>query len=285
MQKWTQRVLAEFSKPENWMRWAENLLHLAIIFGLAWLLSRIVRRSLQKLRWHIARGMDKHGVGATVEMDNRAVTLIAVISKVSSSLIWIVALVMALSQLGEHVEPLVAGLGIVGIAVGFGAQTLIKDWLGGLFILLEDQLRIGDSVTINGIGGVVEEINLRTTVLRGETGAVHTIANGSIATLSNMTRDYAFYVFEATVAHGADLDRAIAIVTEEGAKVAEEEPYKAVILAPMEPVGIDRLADRGATIKARIKTIPGKQALVGREMNRRVKMRLDAEGIKAPVVP
>jgi moderate conductance mechanosensitive channel len=285
MQKWTQGALAEFSKPENWMRWAENLLHVAIIFGLAWLLSRIVRRSLQKLRWHIARGMDKHGVGATVEMDNRAVTLIAVISKVSSSLIWIVALVMALSQLGEHVEPLVAGLGIVGIAVGFGAQTLIKDWLGGLFILLEDQLRIGDSVTINGIGGAVEEINLRTTVLRGETGAVHTIANGSIATLSNMTRDYAFYVFEATVAHGADLDRAIAIVTEEGAKVAEEEPYKAVILAPMEPVGIDRLADRGATIKARIKTIPGKQALVGREMNRRVKMRLDAEGIKAPVVP
>ncbi len=285
MQKWTERALAEFSKPENWMRWAENLLHVAIIFGLAWLLSRIVRRSLQKLRWHIARGMDKHGVGATVEMDNRAVTLIAVISKVASSVIWIVALVMALSQLGEHVEPLVAGLGIVGIAVGFGAQTLIKDWLGGLFILLEDQLRIGDSVTINGIGGSVEEINLRTTVLRGETGAVHTIANGSIATLSNMTRDYAFYVFEATVAHGADLDRAIAIVTEEGAKIAQEEPYKSVILAPMEPVGIDRLAERGAAIKARIKTVPGKQALVGREMNRRVKMRLDAEGIKAPVVP
>jgi moderate conductance mechanosensitive channel len=285
MQKWSERALAEFSKPENWMRWAENLIHVAIIFGLAWLISRIVRRALRKLRSHIARGMDKRGEGATLEMENRAVTLITVISKAASSVIWIVALVMALSQLGERVEPLVAGLGIVGVAVGFGAQTLIKDWLGGLFILLEDQLRIGDSVNINGIGGAVEEINLRTTVLRGENGALHTISNGSITTLANMSREYTYFVFEATVAHGADLDRAIAIVGEEGAKIAAEEPYKTVILAPMETVGVERLAERGAMIKARIKTIPGKQALVGRELNRRVKMRLDAEGIKSPLVP
>jgi small-conductance mechanosensitive channel len=231
------------------------------------------------------RGMDKRGAGTSVEMENRAVTLIAVLGKLSSAVIWVLALVMALSQLGEHVEPLVAGLGIAGVAVGFGAQTLIRDWLGGLFILLEDQMRLGDSVTINSIGGSVEEINLRTTVLRSENGAVHIIANGSIATLSNMTRDYTYYVFEATVAHGADLDRAIAIVSEEGARIAADEAFKSMILAPMEPVGIDRLAERGATIKARIKTVPGKQGIVGRELNRRVKMRLDGEGIKSPTLP
>lgn len=285
MKKWLERGLEEIARPENWLRWTENLIHLAIILGLAWLISRLLRRSLLKLRSHIVKGMDKRGAGSTLEMENRAVTLIAVLSKLASSVVWIVAIVMALSQLGEHVEPLVAGLGIAGIAVGFGAQTLIKDWLGGLFILLEDQMRIGDSVTINGISGAVEEINLRTTVLRGENGAVHIIANGSIVTLSNMTRDYTYYVFEATVAHGADLDRALTIVSEEGAKIAAEEPYKSMILAAMEPVGIDRLADRGATIKARIKTVPGKQGLVGRELNRRVKTRLDAEGIKSPTLP
>jgi small-conductance mechanosensitive channel len=285
MRKSAERAFDEISKPENWLRWTENLIHIVIIIGLAWLITVIVRRSMKKLRSHIMRGMDKRGVGATLEMENRAVTLIAVLSKLTNSVVWIIALVMALSQLGEHVEPLVAGLGIAGIAVGFGAQTIIKDWLGGLFILLEDQLRIGDSVTINGIGGAVEEINLRTTVLRAENGAVHIISNGSITALSNMSREFTYYVFEATVAHGADLDRAITIVSEEGAKIAQEEPYKDLVLAPMDPVGIDRLGERGALIKARIKTIPGQQGVVGRELNRRIRLRMDAEGIKAPQLP
>ncbi len=121
---------------------------------------------------------------------------------------------MALTELTFHIEPLLAGLGVAGLALGLGAQTLIKDWLGGLFLLLEDQLRIGDSVTINGISGGVEEINLRTTLLRGENGAVHIIANGSITSLSNFTRDYSYYVFEITLAHGSDVDRALEICGE-----------------------------------------------------------------------
>jgi small-conductance mechanosensitive channel len=285
MGKWMQRGLDEVSKPENWLRWAENLIHVAIILALAWLFSHLLKRALMKLRSHIVHGVDKRGTGSSAEMEQRAITLISVLTKVCSSIIWILALVMALSQLGEHVEPLIAGLGIAGVAVGFGAQSLIKDWLGGLFILLEDQLRISDSVTINGISGSVEEINLRTTILRGETGAVHIIANGTITTVTNMNRDYAFYVFETTVAHGSDLDRAITIIAEEGQKIAQEDPYKDVILATMETVGVDRLADKGAIIKTRVKTVPGKQALVGRELNRRVKSRFDAEGIKSPQLP
>jgi small-conductance mechanosensitive channel len=284
MRKWWEQASAEFSKPENWLRYAETAVHVAIILALAWLIARLARRWMLRLRSYIVRMMDKRGAGSTLEMENRATTIIAVLSKLSGTAIWLVALVMALSQLGEHVEPLVAGLGVAGIALGLGAQTLIKDWLGGLFILLEDQLRIGDSVTINGIGGSVEEINLRTTVLRGENGGVYTIANGSITTLANMTRDYSYYVFETTVAHGADVDRALAIVTEEGARIAQEEPYRGFILAPIEVMGVDRLGDRGATLKARIKTLPSQQWAVGRELNRRVKAKLEAAGIAFPQV-
>jgi small-conductance mechanosensitive channel len=284
MRKWWEQGIAEFSKPENWLRYAETAVRVIIILALTWLITRLVRRWMLRLRTYIVRVMDKRGSGSTLEMENRATTIVAILSKLSSSAIWIVALVMALSQLGEHVEPLLAGLGVAGVALGFGAQTLIKDWLGGLFILLEDQVRIGDSVIINGIGGAVEEINLRTTVVRGENGAVYTIANGSITTLANMTRDYSYYVFETTVAHGADVDRALSILTEEGAKIAQEEPYRGFILAPIEVMGVDRLGDRGATLKARIKTLPSQQWAVGRELNRRVKARLDAAGIAFPQI-
>jgi small conductance mechanosensitive channel len=226
--------------------------------------------------------MDKRGAGSTLEMENRASTIISVLSKLTSACIWIIALVMALAELGQHIEPLLAGLGIAGIAVGFGAQTLIKDWLGGLFILMEDQLRIGDAVTINGVGGSVEEINLRTTVLRGETGAVFIIANGSITSLSNATREYSYFVLEVTIAHDADVDRALAIVSEEGDRITKEEPYKSVVTAPLEMIGLDRISDRGVIIKARIKTLPTKQWDMGRELNRRVKTKMSAEGIAFP---
>jgi small conductance mechanosensitive channel len=173
-------------------------------------------------------------------------------------------------------------LGIAGIAVGLGAQSLIKDWLGGFFLLLEDHIRIGDSVIINGMSGLVEEINLRTTMLRGENGAVHVIANGSINTLSNLTREYSYYIFETTLAHGSDADRALAIIAGVGSELYNHEQFRPLMLAPIEIMGIDSLADRGVVIKARIKTLPSKQAQVGRELNRRVRNKLTAEGISFP---
>jgi small conductance mechanosensitive channel len=268
-----------------WMPWAVRGLRVAVILTGAWLLTRIVRRLLVQLQNYGVRMMDRRGQGSTIEMEKRAATLIAVLSKLSSLAIWMVALVMALTELTFHIEPLLAGLGVAGLALGLGAQTLIKDWLGGLFLLLEDQLRIGDSVAINGISGAVEEINLRTVLLRGENGAVHVIANGSITSLSNFTRDYSYYVFETTLAHGADADQALSVLEQVGSELAADEQFRPMILAPIEVLGVDRLAARGATVKARIKTLPSKQAVVGRELNRRVKARLDALGIAFPPPP
>ena len=173
-----------------WLQWSARGIRVIVILALAWLFSRIARRLLGRLRTYTIFVIDRRHEGSTIEMEKRATTLISVLSKMSTLLVWLIALVMALTETGFRVEPLLAGLGVAGLALGLGAQTLIKDWLGGLFLLLEDQLRIGDSVIINGIGGGVEEINLRTTLLRGENGAVHVIANGSISTLSNLTRDY-----------------------------------------------------------------------------------------------
>ena len=276
------RFESELARPEMLLDWAEKTLRVIVIIALAALFTWVVRRMLAHLRTHAVKMMDRRGDDASSEMEKRANTLIAVMAKVATILIWLFALVMSLEEFGFKIEPILAGLGVAGIAVGFGAQTLVKDWLGGLFLLLEDQARIGDSVTINGISGAVEEINFRTTLLRGENGAVHVISNGSITTLSNFTRDYSYYVFEITLAHGSDVGGALAILEGIGAELLHDENFRALILAPLEIMGIDRLLDKGITLKARIKTLPAKQALVGRELNRRVQAGLSAAKITFP---
>src|SRR5271156_1157139 len=267
----SRQIFAEIGRPEVWIAWVERGVRVAVVFALAWLFTRIARRLLGQLRNYTIRMMDRRHEGSTIEAEKRAATIISVLSKLASFLIWLVALVMALNELSFKIEPLLAGLGVAGLALGLGAQSLIKDWLGGLFILFEDQLRIGDGVIINGFSGAVEEINLRTTLLRAENGAVHVIANGSITTLSNLTRDYSYYVFETVLAYGADVDHALTIIESIGHDLAHEDPYRSLIMAPIEVLGVDRLGDRGMTIKARIKTLPSQQAVVGRELNRRVK--------------
>lgn len=271
-------------KAEVWVPRALDLVRAIVVLFVAWLLTRVSRRLLRRVRLYTIRVMERHGGSSTSDLDKRAATIISVLAKLISTMIWLVALVMAATELGFKPEPLLAGLGIAGLALGLGAQALIKDWLAGLFILLEDQIRIGDSVTINGTSGSVEEINLRTTVLRSENGAVHIIPNGLIATLANLTREYAYYVFEATLAHRTDVDRALKILAETGAEIAADGQYREVILAPMEVMGVDRLSEKGVVIRARIKTLPSKQALVGRELNRRVTARLAAADIAFPPI-
>lgn len=280
------QISADFAKDlaraELWVPWVLRAVRVVVILAGAWLLTRLARRLLGRLRRYTIRLMDRRGEASALELEKRANTIISVLSKLASMVIWIVALVMALNELAFNIQPLLAGLGVAGLAVGLGAQALIKDWLGGLLVLLEDQIRIGDSVVINGISGSVEEINLRTTVLRGENGAVHIISNGLITTLSNMTREYAYYVFEATLAHRSDVDRALSIVQETGVELAGDDTFREMILAPIEVMGVDRLAERGLVIRARIKTVPAKTALVGRELNRRVSARLASAHIEFP---
>ncbi len=270
----------ELTRIERWIPWAERGARVLVIFAGAWLLTRLSRKMLSRLRVYAIQAMARRGETPETEVKKRAATIVSTLSKLASIVIWLVALVMALNEMTFNIQPVLAGLGVAGLAVGLGAQTLIKDWLGGLLILIEDQIRIGDAVVINGINGTVEEINLRTTVLRGESGAVHVISNGLINTLSNTTREYAYYLFSATIAYGSDVDRALKTIADVGAALKEDPICGPMILAPIEVMGVDKLGERGLVIRARIRTLASRQDRVGWELNRRVSEAFAASGIE-----
>ncbi len=209
-------------------------------------------------------------------------TLAPVLKAVAHSLIILVGTMMALSQFGVEIAPLIAGAGIIGLAIGFGAQTLVKDFLTGIFMILEDTVSIGDVVTIGNFGGVVEDMSLRTIKLRDFDGTLHIFPFSEAQVIHNKTKSFSYAVFDLQVAYSADLGRALEVMRETGDRLASEETYRSAILAPIEIVGVDRLADSGVMLKGRFKTMPGQQWTVQREYLRRIKLAFDANGIEIP---
>ena len=261
---------------------AFNALRIAFILIFAYICTRALSRVLLGLRNYSVRMMLRAGGGSEFEVEKRAATIGSLARKSLFGLIWAVALLMVLKEMNFDVRPLLAGAGVAGVAVGFGAQSIIKDVLGGLFLMMENQIRINDVVVINGKGGLVEEINLRTTVLRAEDGAVHVFPNGSIQTLANLTREYSYYVFSISVAYTEDTDHVIAVLKDLGAQLMADDLYHPAILEPLEIMGVDKLGDFAVVIKARFKTLPSQQWLVGREMNARIIKRFSEARIDMP---
>ena len=249
---------------------------------MAWIASRLIHRYVPKVRMRLVRVMHARRQEPDLELEKRAATLGGIFRKTVVVVIWVVVFMMALEEAGFNVGPLLAGAGVAGLAVGFGAQNLVRDVISGLFMLLENQVRVNDVAIINKTGGLVEQINLRTTVLRSLDGTVHVFPNGTITTLSNMTQEYSYYVFNIGVAYKEDTDHVSAVVKELADEMMQEETYRSVILSPLEVMGVDEFADSAVMIKARIKTAPIKQWRVGREMNRRIKKRFDELGIEIP---
>lgn len=216
------------------------------------------------------------------ERRKRAHTLGATFQRVLSILIWTVASLMVLRELDVDITPVLTGAGIVGFAIGFGAQSLVKDIIAGVFLIAENQIRIGDVAEINGIGGAVEEINLRTVVLRDLEGVVHTVANGEIRTLANRTKDFSYYVIDIGVGYDDDTDRIVDAVRETAAGLMGDAAFSASILQPIEVLGVDAFKASEVTLRFRIKTLPLKQWEVGRELRRRIKKSFDEKGIRIP---
>jgi small conductance mechanosensitive channel len=189
---------------------------------------------------------------------------------------------MALHELQIDITPILTSAGILGLAVGFGAQTLVKDLIAGFFLTFENQVRVGDVATINGTGGLVEAINLRTIVLRDINGAVHVFPNGSIERLSNLTKDFSYYVIDVGVTPGEDPDEVSDVLRQIGADLKADPKFGLHILEPIEILGVDAFEESQVTIKTRIKTLPLKQWEVGRELRRRIKKTFDARGIPLP---
>ena len=212
----------------------------------------------------------------------RADTLTQVIRDVARVVILGVGGMMVLSEVGVDLKPLLAAAGLGGLAIGFGAQSLVKDVISGFFILFEDSIRVGDVVEIAGVGGLVEEVKLRTIVLRDESGSIHVIPNGNINAVKNMTQLYSFYVFDIGVAYRENVDEVMAVLTHIGEELREDPEFSGDILEPLEMMGVDQFADSAVMIKCRIKTKPIQQWRIGREMNRRIKNTFDAQGIEMP---
>jgi len=190
--------------------------------------------------------------------------------------------IVILDQMGVNTRPILAGAGIVGLAVGFGAQTLVKDVINGLFILLQDLISVGDVAVFGDKGGLVEAVGLRTVTLRDLAGNVHVIPNSSIETVTNMTKGYSRYVFDVGVAYREDVDEVMEVLREIGVEMQNDPEYKKDIREPLEILGVDQFADSAVIIKARITTKPIRQWAVGREFNRRMKKAFDRRGIEIP---
>jgi small conductance mechanosensitive channel len=215
-------------------------------------------------------------------MKKRVDTLKTVSRSAATVSLVVIGAIMVLDALEIDVKPILATAGVLGVAVGFGAQQLVRDVINGFFILLDDQIRVGDVVEIAGKGGLVENVNLRMTVLRDLAGNVHYVRNGDITVVTNMTKDWSRYVFEVGVAYRENIDEVVEVLKQIGEELRQDPVLGKDILEPLEILGLDKFADSAVVIKARIKTKPICQWAVGRAFNRRMKMRFDELGIEIP---
>ena len=265
--------------PEEVTQWlTRSGARLLLLLLLAFAANRFAASVIRRAENEIAEG----GGFRAEERRKRAQTLGGTIRRFFSILIWTVAGLMALRELDVDITPVLTGAGIVGLAVGFGAQTLVKDIISGLFLIAEDQVRMGDVIEVNGIGGAVEEINLRTIVLRDLEGVVHVVSNGEIRTLANKSRDFSYYVIDLGVGYDDDTDQIIEVVRQTARELMQDPAYASSILEPLEVLGVDAFKASEVTLRFRIKTLPLKQWEVGRELRRRIKKAFDQRGIKIP---
>jgi len=216
------------------------------------------------------------------EMRKRADTLGSLLRYLLSVSIFLTAFVMILGELGIEIGPILAAAGVVGLALGFGSQHLVQDIISGFFILLDDEIRVGDVVKTAGKDGIVERVNLRMTVLRDFSGNVHYIRNGQIDIVTNMTKEYSRFVFDIGVAYRENVDEVTDVIKAVDAEMREDPEYAKDILEPIEVLGLDEFADSALIIKARTKTKPIKQWRIKREFNRRLKRAFDERNIEIP---
>jgi small conductance mechanosensitive channel len=253
---------------------------LALVGG--WVTVRLLGVAMRRLEEVLIRAGEKSELapGATRK---RVTTLTGLLLTMGLVAVWAVVVVICLDQIGLDVTPILAGAGIVGLAVGFGAQNLVRDVIGGFFLVLENQVRVGDVAVVNGTGGLVEAITFRTIVLRDLAGVVHVFPNGGITTIANMTKGWSGYVVDVGVAYKEDPDRVVEIMREVAEDLRKDPGLGPSILEPIEIFGVDDFKESEVTIKARLKTVPMQQWGVGREYRRRLKKAFDARGIEIPL--
>ncbi|MDP2110331.1 MAG: mechanosensitive ion channel family protein [Thiobacillus sp.] len=260
----------------DWLWLLESALHVVIILALTWLLLRLSRKGLARLRTHMQQDLGDR------ERIKRLDTLERVFRYVAAVIITLVGGMLVLSAVGISIAPILATAGVLGIAIGFGAQSLVKDYFNGFFLLLENQVRQGDVVEVAGKGGLVEEMTLRYIRLRDFEGSVHYIPNGTITSVTNRSRGFAFALLDIGVAYREDVDEVYAVMREVAAGMRSDPELGEKIVEDLEIAGVDKWADSAVVIRCRFKVMPLEQWTVRRAFLYRLKKAFDAAGIEIP---
>lgn len=251
-----------------------------IILAGIYILLRVINRVINRLEIKIA---ERNGdMVSALETERRLKTITSLLRHIVFVVLFGVAIIMILKEVGMDIGPIIAGAGILGLAVSFGAQNLVRDIISGFFIILEDQVRVGDIGVINGTAGTVEEINFRTIVIRDLEGTVHVYPNGAINELANKSKGWSRYVIDVGVAYKENVDNVMEILREIGDDLAKDSHFGALAIEPLDILGVDNFGASEIVIKCMIKTHPLKQWEVGRELRRRIKNKFDEKGIEIP---
>jgi len=268
-------ALSSISTRE-WLAYGQSALRVVLISIVAWILIWIGNRAIRTMRIRL------QSRAQSADHAKRVETLGRVFRYVLAVVVSVVAGMAILNELGISVAPILATAGVAGIAVGFGAQSLIKDYFNGFFLLVDDQLRVGDVVEVAGIGGLVEEVTLRYVRLRDYDGNVHFVPNGQIGAVTNRTRTFAFAVIDVGIAYRESVDEAIGVIREVGREMRTDESFGPRILEDLDIAGVDQWADSAVIIRCRFKVKPIEQWGVRREFLQRLKSAFDAHGIEIP---
>jgi small-conductance mechanosensitive channel len=260
------------TKPDNLIKLVAAFLRILAILVAGLLTLRLVDSALR--RWAIVPGNQ----GRPSRVENRTETLRHIVGSFGKIVIWGIAILMIVREFKVDTGPLLTGAGILGLAVGFGAQSLVKDVISGFFILFEDQYGVGDSVRIGDMEGVVEHMTLRVTILRNFEGHVHLIPNGSVSSLTVTTRDWARAVVDITVPHNVEIGNLFRVLETTGTRLLDEQ--KGSVLDKPQILGIEKLSEVGAIVRLAVKTPPTQKAVVSREWRRFILEALDREGIE-----
>ncbi len=274
-------LIIQYINEIQWESIISSTMRILLILTIIWVLVSVARSLLRRMESLLVdRGQEQGEVPS--EAAKRAETLVRLLRQGVVIVIWVMGFLVVLRELGVDIAPILASAGIVGLAVGFGAQNLVRDVISGFFMILENQVRVGDVAIINGTGGLVERINFRTIVLRDLGGVVHVFPNGTITTLANLTTEWSAFVLDIGVAYKEDTDHVIDVMKQVGAGLKKDPHFGRLMQEDVEIFGVDKFADSAVMIKGRIKTRPIKQWEVGREYLRRLKKAFDAAEIEIP---
>lgn len=255
---------------------AHTTLRISVIVTVAWLVIVLLQRAIRAFRIRVASRLDDR------EAIQRAETLGRVFRYLAAVVVSLIAGTLVLGELGISVAPILGAAGVVGLAIGFGAQSLVKDYVTGFFLLLENQIRQGDVVTIGGHSGSVEVVTLRYVQLRDYSGHVHFVPNGQITTVTNMTRGFTNAVVDARVAYREDVDHVMDVMREVARELRGDAAFGALILDDLDMAGVDRWDESAIVIRCRLKCSTVESWRVRREFLRRLKHAFDAHGIEIP---